>query len=191
MNPTPEEIGANLRKLRKEKGLTLAEMAKRCQCSSSLLSQIETGTVNPSFSTLKTVSDALGISMASLFTLAPSITEKSFALTRRYQRKTLITRGGVKFQLLSRGIDFPCEFILNEWPPGSSTGKDPFTHDGAECFLLLEGELDVEIDGTVQHLKPGDTMTLTSSVSHRVSNPGKKKAVAVWVNSVPFMFAVK
>jgi len=87
--------------------------------------------------------------------------------------------------------DFPCEFILNEWPPGASTGRDAYTHEGEECGLLLEGTINVEIDGQTYRMKPGDTITLKSSVPHRIWNPGKQKAVAVWVNTVPWMFAIK
>jgi uncharacterized cupin superfamily protein len=83
------------------------------------------------------------------------------------------------------------EFILNEWPPGSSTGKQPYTHEGEECGLLLEGGLEVEVNGKLYHMKPGDTITLNSSVPHRITNPGKKRALAVWVNSVPWLFSLR
>jgi transcriptional regulator with XRE-family HTH domain len=148
--------------------LTLSQLAGHCQCSTSLLSQIETGTVNPSFSTLKSISDALGTDMAML--VAPEATnmESLFSLMTPKERKTLTTEGGVKFQLLSRGVGLACEFILNEWPPGSSTGKEQYTHAGEECGLLLEGELTVEINSAVHHMQPGDTITLCSTVPHRV-----------------------
>ena len=191
MDDNHQDIGKNIRRLRKEKGLTLAGMAERCRCSSSLISQIETGAVNPSLSTLKEVSDALGITIASLFTAGPNSENAIFSLMKAQERKSLTTQEGVTFQLLSRKIDFPCEFILNEWPPGASTGKDAYTHEGEECGLLLEGKLDIEIDGQTYHMKPGDTITLKSSAPHRIWNPGKKRAVAVWVNTTPWMFAIK
>ena len=191
MNPSSLDIGTTIRKIRKEKGLTLAKLSEMCRCSSSLISQIETGSVNPSFSSLKSISDALEISMATLFTGKPILSEQPFSLMQEHQRKSLTTQGGVNFQLLSRGMDFPCEFILNHWPPGSSTGGMQYTHEGEECGYLIEGELDIEIEGEVVHMKPGDTITLPSTVPHRVSNPGKQKAVAVWVNSKPMIFAIK
>ena len=191
MDDDHRDIGKNIRRLRKEKGLTLSGMAERCRCSSSLISQIETGAVNPSLSTLKQVSDALGITIASLFTAGPNSENAIFSLMKAQERKSLTTQEGVTFQLLSRKIDFPCEFILNEWPPGASTGKDAYTHEGEECGLLLEGKLDIEIDGQTYHMKPGDTITLKSSAPHRIWNPGKKRAVAVWVNTTPWMFAIK
>lgn len=189
--PENNHIGKKIREVRKRKALTLSQLADQCQCSTSLLSQIETGTTNPSFSTLKSISDALGTDMAMLVAPDAAKIDSVFSLMTQKERKTLTTEGGVKFQLLSRGVNLACEFILNEWPPGSSTGKEQYTHEGEECGLLLEGELEVEINNEVHHMKPGDTITLFSTVPHRLSNPGKKKALAVWVNSVPYIFAIK
>ncbi|MFC1798942.1 helix-turn-helix domain-containing protein [Thermodesulfobacteriota bacterium] len=191
MNPTSQDIGASIRKIRKKKRLTLAKLADQCGCSSSLLSQMETGAVNPSFSTLRNISDALGVSMASLLSVNAAGTEQSYALMHQKQRKSLKTQGGVTFQLLTRGMDFPCEFILNQWPPGSSTGINLYTHEGKECGLLLEGELDVDIGKETLRIKPGDTITFHSEVPHKISNPGRKKAVAVWINTSPMVFAIK
>ena len=56
---------------------------------------------------------------------------------------------------------------------------------------VIEGELDVEIDGVTYHLKPGDTITFHSTLAHKTSNPGKKEAVDVWVDSVPWVFSTK
>jgi len=184
-------IGEKIRTLRKQKGLTLSQMSTLCKCSSSLLSQIETGIVNPSLSTLKAIKDALGVSLNQILPETPRGEEASSSLMESKERKILTTQGGVQFQLLSRNLDVPFEFILNEWPPGTSTGKDPYTHDGQECGLLLEGELEVEVNGLVHHMKPGDTITLLSTAPHRISNPGNRKALAVWVNSVPWVFSIK
>lgn len=134
-------IGIKIRSLRKQKGLTLSEMARLCKCSSSLLSQIERGSVNPSFSTLKTIGDALEISLAQLVMEASTIEESSSYLMKLKERKILTTEGAVQFQLLSRNVNVPFEFILNQWPPGSSTGKQPYTHVGEECGLLLRENL--------------------------------------------------
>jgi transcriptional regulator with XRE-family HTH domain len=186
-----EDIGKNIRKIRKDKGLTIAHLAKKCGCSPSLLSQIETGSLNPSLSILKAICDGLEISISLLVTADFAGRDTSYSLMEARERKTLVTNGGARFQLLSRGVNISCEFILNEWPPGSSTGKDFYTHEGEECGVLVEGELEVETNDGVHHMKPGDTITLKSSINHRISNPGKKRAVAYWVNSVPWVFTLK
>ena len=102
MNPSSEDIGRRIRALRKEKGFTLAKMAELCQCSSSLLSQIETGAVNPSFSTLKSISDALGISMASLFETSITLKDTPVCPIHANERKTLTTEGGVSLESVYR-----------------------------------------------------------------------------------------
>ncbi len=191
MNPTSADIGSAIRRMRQQKHLTLARLAQLCDCSSSLLSQMETGAVNPSFSTLRKISEALETPMAQLLSPEPQPGARTYSLMPARARKTLTTQGGVSFQLLTQGLDFPCEFILNQWPPGSSTGETLYTHGGKECGLLLEGVLEVEIGEERVRMKAGDTITLPSSVPHKVSNPGRKKAVAVWVNSTPMVFTVK
>ncbi len=185
------DVGRRIRDLRKQKGMTLGELAHRCKCSSSLISQIERGIVNPSFSTLKSVGDALEITLAQLVTETSSTEGSSSYLMKQKERKVLTTEGGVQFQLLSRNVNVPFEFILNQWPRGSSTGREPYTHEGEECGFLLEGELEVEVKEEIHRMKPGDTITLRSSAPHRISNPGKKRALAVWVNSIPWVFSIK
>lgn len=190
MNKVSSELGENIRRIRKDVGLTLADLARRCNCSKSLLSQIETGAVNPSFSSLTTICESLGITMGSLFGAPPGEDSNGVHLMHPDERKTLKTEGGVGFQLLSKGLRLPCEFIMNRWPPGSTTGSEVYSHEGQECGILLEGELIVEVMGRTYHLQPGDTVTFDSSMPHRIINPGQKEAVAIWLNTEPFLFAV-
>ncbi len=186
-----EGLGRRFRELRKQKRMTLTRMAKMTRRSVSLLSQIETGKVNPSFSSMQSIADALEVSLSQLILQDESANENDHALLKLRDRKALTTRGGVEHQLLSRSLSPSFEFVVNVLPPGSSTGKDPYTHDGLECGLLLEGELEVEIGKKIFSMKPGDSITLNSSTPHRVANRGKKKAVAVWVNSIPFIFSTR
>jgi uncharacterized cupin superfamily protein len=107
------------------------------------------------------------------------------------KERKVVTTEAVRFTLLSRKHDLECEFIYNEWPPGSSTGKEKYVHEGVECGLLLEGELEVELEDRVYHLKPGDSITFRSDMPHRLNNKGKKTAKGVWVNSRPWIFSIK
>ncbi|MFH1968861.1 MAG: helix-turn-helix transcriptional regulator [Verrucomicrobiota bacterium] len=58
-----KSFGEKVRALRKQKGLTLADLAKKTKRSVSLLSQIENGNVSPSFSSMQTIADALEINL--------------------------------------------------------------------------------------------------------------------------------
>jgi len=186
-----KSFGENVRALRMQQGLTLADLAEKTRRSVSLLSQIETGNVSPSFSSMQTIADALTVSLAQIISQEPAAEEGEFYHISEPERKILITQGGVQHQLLSRGLTLPFEFNILEIPPGVSTGDYLYSHEGEECGLLLEGELVLEIGRQVHHLSPGDSITLKSSLPHKLSNPGKKKARAVWVNSEPYIFSTK
>lgn len=59
-------IGQRLRSARQAAGISLRELARRASVSASLVSQIETGRLRPSVSTLYTLTGALGIPVADL-----------------------------------------------------------------------------------------------------------------------------
>ena len=176
---------------RKKKGWTLKELASHSQCSSALLSQIETGAVNPSLTTLMAIAGALEVSVSDLFS-NPAANKKDLPfMIDPGDRKTFTLQGGIQLQLLSRGIDVPFEFILFKFPPGSSNRHDLYTHEGTECGIIIEGELEVQVNDQVYHLKAGDSITLHSSSPHKVANRGKNEAVAIWVASEPLFFSTK
>jgi len=65
-----KNVGEALRRLRKEKGFTLEELAERTEISVSFLSHIERGTRQAPLSTLETLAQALGANLYEL--LVPS-----------------------------------------------------------------------------------------------------------------------
>ena len=60
-------IGAKIRQLRKERSLTLKQLANKTALSVSLISQIELGKSAASVSTLRKLATALGVTMSYLF----------------------------------------------------------------------------------------------------------------------------
>jgi len=194
--PLPNIIGKKIRDLRKKKKMTLVQLAGICQCSPSLLSQIETGVINPSLNTIHAISDAFNVPLveivAEVGTANHSPAENVYSLVLDADKRKVITlkSGGVHFELLSQGLPVPFEFVLCEYPPGAASGDDFKAHKGEECGYVIQGELDVDINDQVFHLKTGQTITLLSTVPHRLINRSKRKTTAIWVNSTPFLFSV-
>ncbi|MER7477910.1 XRE family transcriptional regulator [Streptomyces sp. NPDC126510] len=60
-------VGARIRQARLDRGTSLRALAREIGVSASLVSQIETGKSQPSVSTLYAITEALGISVESLF----------------------------------------------------------------------------------------------------------------------------
>jgi transcriptional regulator with XRE-family HTH domain len=65
-------VGAQLRQRRFESGMSLRELARRLDVSPSLVSQIETGKVQPSVRTLYAIVSELGLSLDAIFELVGS-----------------------------------------------------------------------------------------------------------------------
>ena len=188
-----------IRSLRKKQGMTLKDLAQNINCSAGYLSRVETGVVNPSLATLMEIADALGVTIEELFRSSRPERQVMPCVMRPEERKTLSLKGGIQLQLLSRGVDSPFEFLMLRFPPGATDGigistnngeTDLHTHEGNECGLVIQGNLDVHVDDKIYHLKPGDTITFYSDSPHKISNSGDEEAVAIWVDSKPFIFSM-
>jgi transcriptional regulator with XRE-family HTH domain len=183
-------VGKRMRELRTQKELTLKEVAQHARVTPSLISQLERGKANPSLSVLSLIANCLEASVASLLDGDATRADRSPVLHKR-NRKTLVTAGNARHQLLSQHCDLNCEFIMNEWAPGASASSGEVRHDGVECGVLLHGQLEVVLGHKRYALKVGDSITFPSTTPHEIFNPGPETAVTVWVNSVPWMFRNK
>ncbi len=69
-------IGGELKRLRKEKGFTLEELAERAEISTSYLSHIERGTRQAPLTTLESLAHILGANLYELFAPPSAVTAR-------------------------------------------------------------------------------------------------------------------
>jgi transcriptional regulator with XRE-family HTH domain len=146
--PISASLGAKLRHRRKLLGLTLSAVAKAAGCSESMVSKIETDRVNPSLTMLRRLTAALDINVAKLFTDAPV----EGVVSRYGERPRIDTdalRRGDQVSL-ERLVPYHDGALLQAnihiiGPGGSSDGQ--ITHVGEEMGYLLEGQLELAVDG--------------------------------------------
>lgn len=67
-------IGQRIRAVRQQRGISLRALARQANVSASLISQVETGRLRPSVSTLYAVTGALGVPVAELLESAAEVT---------------------------------------------------------------------------------------------------------------------
>ncbi len=138
--------------------------------------------------------DALGTAVGYFFEdeTQPRPPAKHVAPTRRSpvvhedERKILSPNSGVTFYLLNPDMSGPIEFIYDVFEPGASTGEELYTHPGAECGLVLEGELEVQVGDEKYLLSRGDSITFSSETPHRKCNVGKVRSISIWANTPPW-----
>jgi transcriptional regulator with XRE-family HTH domain len=61
------QVKINLKKIRKERGLTLQELEKISNVTSSGISKIERGVVSPTLETLRLIAESLDLQVSDLF----------------------------------------------------------------------------------------------------------------------------
>jgi transcriptional regulator with XRE-family HTH domain len=180
-------IGRKIRELRIHQGKKLKDLSKNVGVTASFLSQVERGIAVPSISSLKKISDALNISITSLF---DEKEEKKAAddfspVVRKSERKILHPSRGVTYHLLSRNLQGKIEFLLAIYEAGAGTGNEPYSHRGEECALVLKGKLEVQVGSFVYLLKKDDSICFSCEIPHRVRNVGKVPAVSIWSITPP------
>ncbi len=177
-------LGLQIRRKREQTGKTLTGAAEAMGISPSLLSQIERGIVNPSISTLRAIADCLKTSVGVL--LEERATRENLLLVRKNgRRKPTVTEKGVKFSILSPS-NYALQVFYYEFEPDSSTGDEPYRHEGEESVFVLKGRLEVTVSDRKFTLEEGDSMWFQSTLPHRTRNLAKEKCTAIWVGTPPF-----
>ena len=186
-------LGKKMRDRRTELGLKAIELAKSSNLSSGFISQAERDIVSPSVSSLKRIAAVLNVPVAYFFEeISYGKKKKEVSVDRspvvhENERKILSLGKGIKFYLLNPHMNGEIKTILNILEPGATTARELYVHQGEECGLVLEGELEVQLEDKEYLLKKGDSITFKSITPHRKTNTGKTKSISVWANTaVPF-----
>src|SRR5688572_31704144 len=157
-----EDLGARLRTRRQEAGLTLRELSRRIGMSPSLISQIETGKVQPSVPTLYALVAELGGSFDELLFgeagTTPPVHAPPFRIAaldhppvplvqRAEDRKTLQLGPGIRWERLTKESVPGVEFLYVEYQPGAvSGGPDEYQrHTGREWCYVQSGVLEIVV----------------------------------------------
>lgn len=189
VDPEAVELGATIRALRTEAGLTLEQLAARVGVSRSMVSAIELGRASPSVGTLRGIAGALGVPIATLFTGVGGGDTADLdrfgrrLVVRRGERKRLLARrSNVYYELLTPDVNRQVEFLWGEFEPGSGAPPEPgafAAHAGEESVVCIEGTVVFLVDGREYVLGEGDSISFDCSVPHRLDNRSDRRATAV------------
>jgi len=180
----PLTLGARLRRLRLERGLTMKEVARRAALTESFISQLERDRVNPSVASLQRLTAALGTPLGRLFDEA---SPPEGRVVRRAQRARL-TYPGLRATdyLLSPDLSGKLEMIWAEADPGGGSGDQPYVHAGdEECVVVIKGRMEIWVGEERYVLHAGDAITFSSRVPHKWKNVGRGRLEALWAITPP------
>lgn len=188
LSESRRRLGVKLKLARRTKGLTLKELAKRSQCSESLLSKAENGRALPSLPLIHRLVRVLETNVSWLF----EETEPDDSPIFRAGERPLITLdnrpgdwAGVSFE---RVIPYKSGHLLqsniHHIDVGAHSG-DAITHEGEETGYVLRGRIELVLDGTIYALAAGDAFCFGSHVPHSYRNIGNEVASILWTCTPP------
>jgi len=168
-------VGANLRRLRVKRGLSLERMAKVPGVSRAMLGQIELGRSTPTINVVWKIARALDVSFSTL------ITERSAP------RAALIPRDGAKLLTSQDGgftsralfpFDQPrnVEFYELTLAANSLENADPHLAGTTENLIVASGELLLSVGKDRHQLSTGDAIFFEADVEHSYRNPASNPA---------------
>ncbi|HEV8392510.1 MAG TPA: XRE family transcriptional regulator [Dongiaceae bacterium] len=149
-------IAQRLRTLRAERKWSLDELAKRSDVSRATLSRLENAEVSPTVSVLGKLGTAYGLTISRLMHMV----EDNFAPVIRRDAQPVWTDSTIGFR--RRSVSPPAqtlaaELLECELQPGTRIAYEEPPRPGLEHHLLLiEGQLEITVDGQTHALRPGD-----------------------------------
>jgi transcriptional regulator with XRE-family HTH domain len=182
-NSADIRVGKHLRAVRRQRGLTVEQLAQRTGLSRPYLSNLERDHNSPTVTTLNTILEALGVSLVQLF---QEVEVSRTPVVREQDRQTieLADVPGVTWEILTPA-GAPLELFRRRVLPGGSSGADKHTHPGNEAGIIISGHLRFWLDESEFDLGPGDSIFLSGQVPHRYANLHDEECVAIWASTEP------
>lgn len=153
-----ERMATRLRVLRTERGWSLDQLSKRCGVSRATLSRLENAEVSPTAAVLGRLCAAYGLTMSRL--LAMVETEFVPLVRRNEQAAWDDPETGFRRRMVSPPASgLAGELVECRLPAGTRIAyPDPPVPGLEHHLLMLEGVLEVTVDGTQHRLNEGDCL---------------------------------
>lgn len=181
--PLARTLGADLRALRKARGLTLTVLADQLGKSVGWLSQVERDLSEPGITDLRDIAKALDVSVSSLFHMA-SVPGEEGLIVRAKARRPIGSRvAGLTEELLSPDLTDDFEMIHSVFEPQAMLSRS-VSRPTQEVGYVVSGQLDLWIDDALFHLTPGDSFRIRGQ-SYRWANPYDDPCLVIWVIAPP------
>ena len=167
-NALEQAIGRQVKRCRKQLGLTITDMCERTGLSAGMMSKIENGNTSPSLATLRSLSTALNVPVTSLFREFEEQRDATFVKGGQglaIERQG--TRAGHQYSLLGHSVhsDVSVEPYLITLDKDSDVFPI-FQHAGVEFLYILEGSMVYRHLNATYTMTPGDSLFFDSDALH-------------------------
>src|SRR5262245_16528226 len=170
-----EAVGAWVRRLRTERGMSLRGLAGRTRFSPSFISQVENGVVSPSIASMEKIAGALGVTLGEFFAAAaegdPPLIVRA---KQRLRLSSLWSKAAIEAlgPMMGRRLE-PVQITLER---GGRSAKHASPHSCEEFAYVLAGQPTLTLGPEEYLLRAGDAVTIRPQELRRWEN--KSSSVA-------------
>jgi XRE family transcriptional regulator, regulator of sulfur utilization len=179
------EIGPIVQRERKQRGLTLEQLAALSNVSKSMLSQIERSQANPTFAVLWSLTRALNIDLANLLGgggEAPTEAGAVEVVPASYTPEFKNADGSCRLRILSPpDLAGRTEWYEVEMAPSGALDSAAHAAGAFEHFTAFTSGFEIKSGQSVRTLNAGETARYRADVPHRIRNISAKGAKGLMV----------
>jgi len=180
------EIGKRIKAFRKERGITLDQLARQTGLSKGYLSKVEKSDKAPPVSTLGNIARALHVTISAL--LSEETQRTSLCLVRKEERP-FVTRDGTAFGYAYEAVAYKYPnrvmepFVLTL--PVGPKKRTFFQHEGEEILFMIQGTMKFT-HGAEEHIAhEGDCLYFDSGIPHFGESMGDEEVKCFMVMCNP------
>lgn len=178
------QIGNQIRERRRNKGITVQELAERASVSKGLISQIENSRAVPSLMVLIEIIRALDIDLNVFFKEIDTEQSTKTVLVKRRDEYDFFEKeqaSGFRYhRIFTQNIDkSTVDIVLLELEPNAS--RPMVETEAFEYKYVLSGKIEYQFEQETILLDAGDSMLFDGRIPHTPKNIGRDKAIMLVV----------
>ena len=172
-----KEMARRIRELRDIEGLSLEEMAQKCDVSVEEYLACEQGKKDLNFAFIYRCANALSVNVTEIIEgYTPKLI--GYTVTRRGAGQEIAKAHGMTYQNLAYAFQNRIAeplYVRSEYSEDAQSKPiECTTHAGQECDIVIEGELLVQVGNHKEILKAGDSIYYDSDTPHGMIATGGK-----------------
>ena len=177
------KLGVLVSDWRKQKELTLQQLADSIGVTAAYISQIEHDKVSPSIATLRKLAKALDRRTVDFF--VDELIDDPVVMSEEEWTQVNIPGWTARVRQLVRiaGNKQMQPFFTTIEPGGGS--RKAYSHSGEEFGIVLKGEMTLTVGEDTYTIKPMSSFYYSSLIPHSWTNDGDELCSVVWVISPP------
>ncbi|MGP7815695.1 cupin domain-containing protein [Niallia sp. 01092] len=176
-------LGEKIKDIRKQKRLTIADVALKTGLSNGYISNVERNLNSPTIENLRKIVQALSTTLVEFF----QDQQENSRVVRKDERVTIMKANDQStfYELLSPSGNKEMGAVLVTLKPGAASGTEPHSHKGEEFGFVIKGSMFYQIGNETYELEEGDSIYYDASIPHYYKNNGKTECISIWVVTPP------